>query len=101
MRDYRGEDITNGSMILKFTATWCSPCKALGITLEKINQQYQDLIIYNVDITVEENNELIKMFDVRTIPFTTILVNGKTVGTFDGNVPEGEIINMLKLNNLV
>lgn len=53
--------------ILKFSASWCGPCKALIPTLEKLAIEYSDKInIYEID--VDEETELSTMFNIRSVP---------------------------------
>lgn len=69
--------------LLKFSATWCSPCKALSKTLEG-----KDLgvPIQPVDIDVEP--ELTAKYGVRSVP-TMVLVDdaGNAVKTLTGSRP--------------
>ena len=54
-------------VILKFSASWCNPCKALIPTLEKLAIEYNDKInIYEID--VDEETELSTMFNIRSVP---------------------------------
>lgn len=56
--------------IIRFTASWCAPCKMLAATLEDIKT---DTPIEVVDI--DENMELAKQFGVRGVP-TLVMVDG-------------------------
>lgn len=49
------------SKILKFSAEWCGPCKALKQNLKSI-----DFPIEEID--VQENEELAAMYNIRNIP---------------------------------
>ncbi len=56
--------------IIRFTASWCQPCKMLAATLEECKI---DTPIEVVDI--DENMELAKQYGVRGVP-TMVLVDG-------------------------
>ena len=55
--------------VLRFTASWCQPCKALAATLEQINSP---LPIEVIDI--DENTEMAIKYNVRGVP-TLIIVD--------------------------
>jgi len=59
--------------VLKFYATWCEPCKVMSQILQGIDTE---ITIENVD--VDENAELARQYDVRTVP-TLVMVNNSYV----------------------
>lgn len=60
--------------ILKFSASWCGPCKMLSMTLAGI----KDEIPYPIEeIDIDANQELAQKFGIRGVP-TLILVDGVT-----------------------
>ncbi|MCL1868195.1 MAG: thioredoxin [Paludibacter sp.] len=53
--------------LVDFYADWCSPCRMLAPILEELAAEYTDkLYIYKVDTEVEQ--ELVKVFNIRSIP---------------------------------
>ena len=61
------DNLTNNSgknCILKFTASWCGPCKMMIPVLEKITSD--ELPVYEVD--VDSEFELSSMFNIRSVP---------------------------------
>lgn len=56
------------SKILKFSATWCMPCKGLSLTL-KNDQIKMDI----EDIDIDENFEMAKQYNVRSVPTMVLL----------------------------
>lgn len=72
--------------LIKFSASWCMPCKNLESRLNKLNLTI-DLVSYDV----EEDVELTEEWKVRNVP-TVILIddNGhevkRWVGNFEPNV---------------
>ena len=67
--------------LIKFSASWCMPCKNLESRLNKL-----DLTIDLVSYDVEEEVELTEEWKVRNVP-TVILVddNGHEVNRWVGN----------------
>ena len=55
--------------IIRFTASWCQPCKALSMILDEVETEVP---IQVVDI--DENKELAIQYRVRSVP-TMIMVN--------------------------
>ena len=58
--------------VLKFSASWCGPCKMLSKNLESVNT---DLPIEEIDI--DENQETAMEYGVRGVP-TMIMLDGNT-----------------------
>lgn len=77
--------------VLKFSATWCAPCRALGETLSKV----EDITIENVDI--DDNEELCEKYNIRSVPTLIFLNNeNKEVGRSVGNISLDAFYNKLK-----
>lgn len=58
--------------VLKFSASWCGPCKALSKTLENVKTEVQ---IEEIDI--DQNRELALQYMVRGVP-TLVMLDGET-----------------------
>ena len=59
--------------ILKFESDSCPQCKALSITLERISKENK-IDIKNIDIEEDNNQDLIRKYNIRSIP-TIIFLN--------------------------
>ena len=59
--------------ILKFESDSCPQCKALSVTLERITKEYK-IDIKNIDIEEDNNQDLIRKYNIRSIP-TLIFLN--------------------------
>jgi len=60
--------------ILKFSASWCGPCKMLSMTIAGI----KDEIPYPIEeIDIDDNTEMAQSFGIRGVP-TMIIVDGDT-----------------------
>lgn len=75
--------------ILKFSASWCGPCKSMAAVLGRLS------LPYAVDeVDVDENHEQAAAFSIRGVP-TLVLVDGqgKELSRLVGSKTEAEIKN--------
>ena len=65
--------------VLKFSATWCGPCKVLAQTLKDVDG------ITNIDI--EKDQETARKYGIRSVPTMVFLKNGVEVHRRSGSMP--------------
>ena len=65
--------------VLKFSATWCGPCRVLAQTLKDVEG------ITNIDI--DKDSETPKKSGIRSVPTMVFLKDGKEVHRQSGNMP--------------
>lgn len=58
--------------VIRFTASWCQPCKQLGQTLDSMSV---NIPIEVIDI--DENSEIASEFGIRSVP-TMVMMDGIT-----------------------
>ncbi|CAB4124274.1 thioredoxin [uncultured Caudovirales phage] len=58
--------------VLKFSASWCQPCKMLAATLETITT---DVPVSEIDI--DDNEQYAREFGIRGVP-TMVMLDGNT-----------------------
>ena len=81
--------------ILKFESDSCPQCKALSITLERISNENK-IDIKNIDIEEDNNQDLIRKYNIRSIPTLIFLNEDKEYNRLVGNqsyVTINKIIN--------
>lgn len=76
--------------VLKFSATWCTPCKVMTATLKGVEGVKE--------IDIDQNRELAIEYNVRSVPTLVFLKDGVEVERTKGIIPlaqYNEIINRL------
>ena len=69
----------------KFYADWCGPCRVLTTILNKAQIEYEP-------INVDNNEELVKKYNIRTIPvFMAVKDDGTEIDRFVGVKSEDAI----------
>lgn len=70
--------------ILKFESDSCPQCKALSATLERISKENK-IDIKNIDIEEDNNQDLIRKYNIRSIPTIIFLNEDKEYNRLIGN----------------
>ena len=81
--------------ILKFESDSCPQCKALSVTLERISKENK-IDIKNIDIEEDNSQDLIRKYNIRSIPTIIFLNEDKEYNRLVGNqsyVTINKIIN--------
>ena len=73
--------------VLKFSATWCGPCKVLANTLKDVDG------ITNIDI--EKDQETARKYGIRSVPTMVFLKDGVEVHRQSGSMPLSMYENIL------
>ena len=70
--------------ILKFESDSCHQCKALSITLERISKENK-IDINNINIEEDNNQDLIRKYNIRSIPTLIFLNENQEYNRLVGN----------------
>lgn len=70
--------------ILKFESDSCPQCKALSATLERISKENK-IDIKNIDIEEDNSQDLIRKYNIRSIPTIIFLNEDKEYNRLVGN----------------
>ena len=77
------EQLKNKKVILKFSASWCSRCKAIAPYIERLESLYPEVVFLEVDADAEV--ELITKYKVKNLPTLVGFSNGTKVDTLTGS----------------
>lgn len=70
--------------ILKFESDSCPQCKALSATLDRISKENK-IDIKSIDIEEDNNQDLIRKYNIRSIPTLIFLNEDKEYNRLVGN----------------
>lgn len=86
--------------IVKFSASWCSPCKLMSSNLLKVDTNKYNVLMGEVDVDNELfSEEFFTQYHIKNIPVTFFFIKGQIMDKIVGLATTDEIEN--KLNNLI
>ena len=83
-----------GKVLVDFYADWCSPCKMLAPTIEKVAEKYSGKITVG-KVNIDECPNLAATYKVMSIPTLILFDNGEKVETIIGLVDQKEVEAMI------
>lgn len=88
----------NNVVIVKFSSTWCTPCRVMKPIIESVTNQF-DGKAKVLSIDVEEEPDLATKYKIRNIPTILYFKGGELKDKSVGAISETELIN--RINNLI
>lgn len=70
-------------VVVDYTATWCSPCKVVAPTIDRLATEYSDRATV-VKVDIDENRESAKKYGIRSIPAILVFRDGEAIENLFG-----------------
>jgi thioredoxin 1 len=77
-----------------FTADWCSPCKRVRPIVEEINKDSANKFKI---IDVDSEMELVRAFEIKSVPTFIIIKDGEIVSRSTGSQTKDTLLDMLNV----
>lgn len=88
----------NNFVVVKFGATWCTPCRTIDPIIERVGKQFEAKAKV-VSIDVEDEPDLATRYKIRNIPTILYFKNGEIKDKSVGSITESDFVN--RINNLI
>lgn len=84
------QEIVGSSLLVfvDFYADWCSPCKIIAPSIERLAHEYDGTVKF-VKLNIDENHDIAQRYGVRSIPTLMIFRKGRPIRTMVGASPIG------------
>ncbi len=90
----KADILNNKHAVVRFTATWCPPCKALAPIFDEVAAAHPDVVTYVVD--VDENQDLARDMNIRGIPTMIQIKDNAIADTKVGAQPKTVVEGLFK-----
>lgn len=72
------------NLLFYFTAKWCGPCQRIKPLLQKVSDGADSLKLKVYMIDIDENDEIAKEFQIRSVPTFYLYKNKELIGQTGG-----------------
>jgi thioredoxin 1 len=83
----------NDIVFVDFWAKWCAPCLKFGKIYEQIASKYPSIVF--AKINVEEESDLVEIFQIRSIPHLIVFKQGIAIFSEPGSMPESALTDLV------
>jgi thioredoxin 2 len=87
---FAAESAASVTALVDLWAPWCGPCRFVAPVLEQLSREFAGRLKV-VKVNVDENPQLARRFEARSIPTLVVLQNGREVDRIVGAMPKPEL----------
>jgi thioredoxin 1 len=80
--------------LLVFTAEWCGPCKKMKPIIDTLADKF-GIKVKRLD--VEESDEAVELYSIRSIPTIVVVKDGRTLEKISGYMPSEVLESKLNM----
>ena len=84
----------NELLMVDFWASWCAPCRAMAPMLDRLAGEFPNLRIVKID--ADANADLLKEYDVKSLPTLLVYRSGSRVEQLVGKVPYAMMLRAIQ-----
>ena len=79
---------TDKTIYIRFTATWCKPCKQIEPLFIDLSKKFKEYAHF-ISIDIDEHDDIQQEYRVISIPLFIAIKNGKEISRLSGSSTEG------------
>ena len=93
------EYVAEGKMVLvEFSAPWCVYCRRLAPAMEKIAEEYKDILTVG-SVNIDNEQELARQERIEVVPTLVLYKNGQAVDSIVGAGSKAAVEKFIRKNS--